>query len=60
MCGKAFTIQMGGMWRLRSGERCVINYREVEAYVVHVSSIGREEARVVRIVVFETQVRRNA
>jgi hypothetical protein len=61
MCRKAFTIQMGGMWRLRSGERCVINHREVEAYVVHVSSIGREEESLgFRIVVFETQVRRNA
>jgi hypothetical protein len=61
MCGKAFTIQMGGMWRLRSGERCVINHRWVEAYVVHGSSIGREEESLgVRIVVFKTQVRRNA
>ena len=42
MCRKAFTVEMGGMWRLRVGERCSMTPRGVEAVALHVTSIKHD------------------
>ena len=38
MCSKTFSLQMGGMWRVRGPEKCSVKNLGVEEAVVHVSS----------------------
>jgi hypothetical protein len=42
MCGKVFSVRIGGMWRLRGGEQCSLGNCGVEGAVVPVWSSKRE------------------